>query len=184
MLYHPIEIDNLNQIQTKILEHFPWQDISKISLFLLPKNSMEFLDIKELREMLINIGFLSYVHSVAFGVQRPNSKSGIHTDAGESSFSFNLPLYNCEKTFVGFYHSGKGIEKREYVSVGRKIFYNYCDPNYCTEIDRVEMNRPHIINVYTPHQVINPNNKFRITFLIRMQKSFDEFWCLKRDSNS
>lgn len=176
MISLPIDVENIEHIKETVLESFPWNDIHKLNLFYIPDNLSIFLSIEELKSNLEKLGFLNYVRSFAFNVLKPNSNTSIHIDTGESSFSFNLPLFNCENTFTSFYQTDKTPEVRSYVAMNRTISYNYYNPIHCNEIHRIEMNRPHIISIHIPHRVINPNNTYRIAFLIRFKKEFDEYW--------
>jgi hypothetical protein len=175
-LTYPINLKSIKEIQQNILDHFPWENIDQLSLFYLPDNVKLFLSIKELKTVLNDLGFLPYIRSFAFNVAKPNDVKSIHVDTGPSSYSFNLPLFNCDNTYTIFYQSSKDPILKEYSEMNQIITYRYYDPSFCKEIHRIEMNDPYIINIYTPHNIINPNNSYRITFLIRFIKEFDQYW--------
>jgi hypothetical protein len=176
-LSFPISIYPLKKIQEDILKHFPWDKLNKgPSLFYIPNNLDIFLNIKELNDVLNNLELISYVRSFAFNVTQPNTVSNIHIDTGESCYSFNLPLLNCDNTYTAFYETTKEPILKEYKAINQIITYRWYDPIFCTEIHKIEMNIPHIINIYTPHNIINTNNTHRITFLIRFIKDFDQYW--------
>ena len=164
--YSPVHINNLSIIQQKVFELFPKNQIDKNNLFYLANNIELFLNIPELKIELDKLEWTEYIHSFGFYVVQKTNGSTIHTDTGNRNYSFNIPILNCNNTFVNYYTTNsKPIRK----VMPNNVDYYYYDPAYCNLIDSFEMNSPHIINVLQLHNITNHNSGPRITLLIRLK---------------
>jgi hypothetical protein len=164
--YSPIHIDNLSTIQKKVFELFPKNQLDKDNLFYLPNNIELFLNIPELKIELDKLGWTEYVHAFALYLVTKTNGSTIHTDTGNRNYSFNIPIINCNNTFVNYYTTTSNPIRK---TMPNNVDYYYYDPAYCNLIDSFEMNSPHIINVLQLHNVTNYNSEPRITLLIRLK---------------
>lgn len=174
-LYHPISIENLNIIQTKVLELFPKGKLHTNSLFYLPNNLELMFNIPELKAEFDKLGWTNYVQGFALYVrQRTRTKiEGIHIDTGASLYSFNIPIMGCEGTFTQFYSSLTPPEYKYYLEYGKVIDYYSVNPNTCTLRDSFEMTMPHVIKVKEIHNIYNPNTTPRITLLSRLSNDLN-----------
>lgn len=161
ILYKKIHLDYLDIIRQKVLEYFPNDAYQRTHLFYIPNNKEIFLNIEELTTQLEKLNLLEYVHAFGFYVIQPTLNTQIHIDSTDRNYSFNLPILNCDNTFVNFYTTE--IEHKPL------LFFS---PEDCIKIDEVEMSEPHIVHVKVPHNVSVYHNKTRITLLIRLNEKF------------
>lgn len=170
-------MENLKIIQKKVLDKFPNSAIITHSqnLFYLDNNMDIFFNIPELKSALDNLNWSMYVQSFAFNIvgRTENTGSARHVDTGEFSYSFNIPILNCENTFVNFYKTDKPSVKKSYESYGRIIDYYSFNHEDCILQDSLEMIVPHVINVKEVHNVINTTSLPRITLLIRLKQEIN-----------
>jgi hypothetical protein len=164
--YYPVYLENLSTIQQKVLQLFPKDKLDKSELFYIPDDLKLFLGIPELKTELDKLGWTQYIDCFGFYVVQKTTGSTIHTDTGNDRvFSFNIPILNCENTFVNYYESTAEPIKK---TLPNKVDYYYYDPAYCTLIDSFEMTSPHVINVSKIHNITNDNDRPRITLLVRL----------------
>lgn len=172
--YSPVHIENLKTIQGKVFEHFPKEELFKReSLFYIPDNLNIFLSIPELKAELDKLNWTPYVFGIGFYIISPTNGTHIHLDSTTFNHSLNIPILNCENTFVNFYKTESEPKKEVYKLYDTLINYNRFDPADCEVIDQLEMLTPHVINVQEPHNVVNKNTKSRITLLIRLRNELD-----------
>jgi hypothetical protein len=183
MNYIPVKIENLNIIQAEVMKLFPAENENQSTLFYIQNSVSEFLKIDLLREQLQRLGLIDNIVSIAFYNLHTTRPSGgaLHIDHGESTFSLNLPIKNCDNTFVNFYTSSVEPEKRFNEA---NVPYYHIDAANSSLIDRIEMTQPYIINVKVPHNVVNPNRESRKTLLIRLKKECDAEYLSSLNFNS
>lgn len=79
----------------------------------------------------------------------------IHDDIGDPhSTRINIPILNCIGTSTIFYE-GK-IEESQLLELPGGFPYHLYDFDKCKEVDRVEINQPTALNVWTPHAIYVP----------------------------
>lgn len=172
--YVPIPIENLKSIQEKVFELFPKKELfKKESLFYIPDNLNLFLSIPELKKELDKLNWTQYVFGIGFYIVAPTEGSPIHVDSNTFTYSFNIPILNCEDTFVNFYRTDKEPKKEIYKVYDTYVNYYRFDPADCQIVDKLELLEPHVINVQQVHNIINKNTKPRITLLIRLRNDLD-----------
>ena len=174
--YSPIPLENLETIQSKVLDIFPKDELSKDqSFFYIPDNLKTFFGIPELKSALDNLNWSPYVTSFGFYMVNKTEPSGtpIHTDTGDYMYSFNIPILNCTNTFLNFYKTDKEPVWGSFVAYDKTISYNSFETTDCILEDRVEMAIPHVIKVKGPHNVTNLNPLPRVTLLIRLNKELN-----------
>jgi hypothetical protein len=172
--YSPIQIENLKIIQEKVFKHFPKEDLlKKEALFYIPNNLNVFLNIPELKAELDKLNWTTYVFGIGFYILGPTDGSHIHVDSNTFNYSFNIPILNCENTFVNFFKTDKEPKKEVFKLYDTFINYNKFEKVDCKLVDQLEMVTPHVINVQEPHNIVNNNIKPRITLLIRLRPELD-----------
>jgi len=172
--YSPIKLDNLKIIQGKVLEVFPKTELSsKENLFYLPDNLTIFLNIPELKYELDKLNWTDQVHSFGFYIIQHSYGTPLHKDSGTCQYSFNIPILNCENTFVNFYKTDKEPTKTSYMAFGKLIDYYKYNVTDCVLKDKLELTMPHVITVKEVHNIINTNILPRITLLIRLKKEIN-----------
>ena len=95
----------------------------------------------------------------------PNSEFPVHIDSGISKAALNIPLLNCEGTYTHWYSSDHELVEHAHHGNGKYLGIN---KEFCQLLDTVEMSSPHIIDIGTLHNVVNPNNTWRILLSIRL----------------
>lgn len=172
--YVPVPIENLKTIQEKVFELFPKREFfKKVSLFYIPDNLNLFLNIPELKAELDKLNWTPYVFGIGFYIIAPTVGSAIHVDSNTFTYSFNIPILNCEDTYVNFYKTDREPKKEVYTMYDTHVNYNKFDPEDCQLVDKLEMLEPHVINVQELHNIVNKNTGSRITLLIRLRKDLD-----------
>jgi hypothetical protein len=173
--YAPIPLDNLKTIQEKVFSLFPKEKLyaNMTSLFYIPNDINSFLNIPELQSELDRLGWTSYVYSIAFFIVQPTKGTSIHIDTGDVDHSFNLPILNCNNTFVNFYTTLGQPIKQTYSEYSKTINYFSYNPATCNLVDKLEMTTPHVIKVKEVHNITNINTGPRITLLIRLKSNLD-----------
>ena len=173
--YESIPFNNLKTIQEKVFNVFPKEKLdTKIdSLFYIPNNVDLFLNIPELRDELDRVGWTPYVMSFAFYIVQPTNGTSVHIDSGDLIHSLNVPILNCNDTFVNFYVTKEQPIMQKYVEYDRTINYFRYNPIKCKLADKLEMTTPHVIKVKEVHNITNLNTGPRITLLIRLKSNLD-----------
>lgn len=117
------------------------------------------------------LGLFDFWYATGVVVVKPNSALPIHTDTGHHIWSLNMPVLNCPGTSTVFY---EGNAEPEYIPLNNgKIGYNKFLPENCTEIERFTLDRPAILRVDVPHNVVNPNDTLRIALAFRIADEFN-----------
>lgn len=172
--YSPVKIENLKTIQKKVFEHFPKEDLlKKEALFYIPDNLNVFLSIPELKAELDKLNWTTHIFGIGFYILGTTSGSHIHLDSSTFTHSFNIPILNCENTFVNFFKTEKEPKKEVFKLYDTVINYHRFDPADCELVDQLEMVTPHVINVQEPHNIVNTNTTPRITLLMRLRNDLD-----------
>jgi hypothetical protein len=175
ILYKPVHIENLQEIQDAVARTFPeMMEMDRADAFTLPKNKV--LEIRQLRKLLKKLGLFFHVEVVSAivapaGTALPDAPV-IHVDKSVLGYthSFNIPIRNCENTFLNYYKAN-GDEVINYTESGHP--YPKFNTKDCELIDQVEMCQAHIVDTSVPHAVVNPNNTTRTLIAIRLKSQFD-----------
>jgi len=164
-LYQQVDIPNLADLQAAILSIIPTNRKTETDLFYLPIGY--YMVLPEFREMLEILNLTDHVGTVATTVVAPGVSLPIHEDSGDMPWSLNIPCQGCEGTYIAWY---KPNIKSTYVDRAEKdTGYYYYPLEACEEIERLDMAGPAIVNIHTPHGVINPTDQTRILTAIRLR---------------
>jgi hypothetical protein len=180
-LYKPVEIENLQEIQDAVFKIYTPEQLFNPDLFYMTNEV--FLNIPELKSFLEKSGLLDYVHIIAttvippgYGVPGAPFPFGptVHVDEGIYTHSFNIPIKNCENTFL-YYYDVNGDP--ELVHLDNGLPYHYFKQENCILKNQIEMNKAYIVNTSEPHAIVNPTDKTRVLIAIRLKSefNFDEF---------
>ncbi len=169
--FYKLPVDNLEAIQASALSKIPEEEIfRKPTRLFYPKYN--FLDDVNLVNALTKYNLYDYVHDIALFVLAPAYSSPIHTDGEEFyTWSFNIPLKNCEKTRTNFFISNFTPIKTK--SPNSNITYETFDKSTCQLADSLELDGPYIMNVSKPHNIVNPNYTQRVSLCVRIKSTFD-----------
>lgn len=172
-----LQLDNFEIIANKA-----WEMISQLEslptdsyLFYADDRSQpesdRFKTIPELSNNLKKLGWYDYWINTAI-VFAYESGLSIHQDHGTPNYSLLIPIRNTKDTYTVFYDTYGEPEKRQLDNGG--TFYWY-PPEQAKEIDRIESTSPTLINVKTPHGVLN-NSKIqpRVLITLRFHPDFDQ----------
>ena len=96
------------------------------------------------------------------GVSQP-----IHTDANDPILALNFPISGCETTPTVFYKN-KGTFIKYFTPKTNLPYFQYTDSNP-EEIGRYTLTKPTLINIKTPHAVLNSSNFDRVCFSFRFK---------------
>lgn len=130
-----------------------------------------FRTIPELSDELKKLGWYDYWINTAIVVTYENGLI-IHQDYGTPNYSLLIPVRNTKDTYTVFYDTPGKPEKHQ-LDDGT-AFYWY-PPDQCVEIDRVESIAPTLINVKTPHGVINKSLvQPRVLITLRLHPDFPD----------
>lgn len=169
-----LNCDDIHLIQKKTLEIFPEEKWNTSSLFYIDNNKEILLSIPELRNFLKINGLINYVRAFGFYILNENSISPIHVDTGESPYSLNFPINNCDGSIVNFYYTNKDPIIKEYKVYNTVVTYKYFNSSDCIKIDRLEVEtQPYLLKIHHPHKVDNINCNNRITLLTRFTKDLN-----------
>lgn len=159
---NPIILDNLKKIQSIVRAVASTKDLTQHNFFY--DWTEKFKNFPVIIDTVKDHFPIFKINSVAIIVLPPLSKLDIHHDVSLGTYSFNIPILNCENTFTAFYKCNTG-PTMTYTSNNLPYFiYNEED---CVEVHRIEMNQPHLINIKVPHTAINDTDKGRMTLSIR-----------------
>ena len=170
--YTPFENEDVNILQQKVLNLISPESIEKEGLVIL-NNSESFYQIPELDSFLRKLNLLSFVNMAALHVLEPNRGGNIHVDVGAYRYSLNIPILNCNNTYVEYYEptAPPTIVTKEYM--GKTVRLRKFDQNKCKLILRKETIDPYIIDTQFPHKVVSENpTGTRVMLLLRLNNSF------------
>ena len=178
-LYKPIDLPNyllsiFQQEFMKVFEKYvydldkqPIQLVSEQDIFQIPieyPQIYRYLKLLNLHTSIVRIGLIV--------VNSP--KLVIHSDWPATGYALNIPVLNCENTYTAWYdakptnYKAKDYSTNSWSTVGDSPLYNNDE---ATEIDRIESNKPHWINVHVPHSPICNHTKLRINGTIRFTEN-------------
>jgi hypothetical protein len=105
----------------------------------------------------------------------------LHIDAQENDLSINFPIENCDNTWTTMYEVDSPLVYKVIYPGGVKRHWwewEDSDPKK-TEICRCYVTGPLIFNTKIPHQVNNPTDTDRVSFICRFQQ--DPWFLIKHD---
>ena len=166
MLYKKIHIDDLELFQKNLLPLIHKDAFKLVGVF--PQWSDELLNSKEIQKLINQLNLSNKIDYIAVITMPPNSESPIHIDGDRPECSLNIPLLNCENTFMNWYSSDQ--PPKEVVVEDNKTYFG-ADIETCTKIASIEMNNPYYVNIKQLHNGYNPNDTWRVLLSIRLTAS-------------
>lgn len=171
-----ITIDNLAEIQQELFNLF--STITNLDINTASSSfnlTTDILIIKKtcpnLVGLLSSVNLIDHLGGVAFISARKDAEFPIHVD-GDVDFALNIPVLNCKNSYTAWYLSEIGNIKTKAEHYGVVDDFSnsvalICDPQYATEIERIDADIPHWINTNIPHKPIVLGDGFRINSSLR-----------------
>jgi hypothetical protein len=97
------------------------------------------------------------------------------TDRGqEQAVCLNIPIYNCETTYVAIYDELQGPFKLEgtYKNGAKYTAYHWL-PDWCVEKEKMYLPKPALFYTQMPHAIINESEHSRIIMSVRFSTPID-----------
>ena len=168
-----IDIDNLDLIIEKCYEVIEKGKIpNHTHLYYLDDYNFfpdRFKKVDVLSEAMKKMGWYDYWIGTAIVVNYQDLP--IHQDTGDFEWSLNLPIRNTKDTYTAFYDVSAPATMK--VVPNTSVTYMSFDPEISTLIEKVEIIRPTLLNVKTPHNVVlRTKNLPRITLALRLGYNF------------
>jgi hypothetical protein len=162
--YRPVQIANLDIIQSEVLKLIPSHLLDKNNLTYIKDNKKIFLGIPALYEFLESKQLQFSVGVIAVNVITGLGSSNYHIDSGPWQYSLNIPILNCKNTRINFF---KVNSDYQIVKESSHYFFRYTKEQ-CELIYEVETVEPYLLGVKTPHRIVNNSNDTRVMLLIRL----------------
>ena len=169
-----IKLSNLEKLQQSLTEMIPTHLYNKLGIWL-DDNQEAFLNNNYLISALTEVGIDINEVSVRWYIMNPYYIGAIHTDTGIHDYSFNIPVINCDNTFTKFYsydpEKPPKLIGRKSPGTNLRAFYEDYSKSNCKIETEFQSNVPAVITTRIPHNVINPNDSYRVNLLIREDKN-------------
>lgn len=182
--YQFIHLDNLEIIREKIYQEIYNSGIPERSDVyyldyvdkIFPDSGVtkdRFRNIPELMEQMIYLGLAPYWLGSTIILMHGEVDHPIHSDSKDFGYALNIPILNTAGTYTVWYESSVP-PKETPVNGDSNVTYHSYDEGTSTEIDRVELLQPALLNIDTPHCVILENSiPPRITLSLRLSRKFN-----------
>jgi hypothetical protein len=110
-----------------------------------------------------------------------NPDTNIHQDimsltehGQEQAVCLNIPIFNCEKSYVAIYEQLQDPYKLEGKYKNGHIYEAWhWKPDWCKEIDRMYLPKPALFYTQMPHGIINETDQSRIILSVRFSTPTD-----------
>lgn len=165
MYFKKIHISNLEEFCTDILTKLPKESFTTPGV--MPQWTDQLINLPEIQNIIKELNLESIATHVCIVTMPPNSELPIHVDGGISKAALNIPLLNCNGTYTRWFSSTQA--PYEHVHHGGGTYLGV-DRETCTEVSRVEMDQPCVININEFHDAKNPLDTWRMLLSIRLQE--------------
>ncbi len=170
--YKIIQVDNIKEIQEEIIGIFPSNFYGKAELFSIDNSAKVLLGLPKIKKLLDTLDISKGVDTFEFLVLPPGGRTGIHTDSDDFKYSFNIPLTDCDDTYLSFYKADNiadiGYVSYENPVTKEMIYYKPYNEDVCEFIESSIIKEPYIFNTDIVHNLENKSNKEQILALIRI----------------
>jgi hypothetical protein len=174
-----VDLPNLKELQEEVIKFLPEH------YFYAPAfdthNPDMFENLPELRKAIEFIGKpFSDIYCICVITCHPHIGHPLHRDNKPddncSDYMFNIPIYNCEKTYVNFYTEKPGVEPimvRHGAASNREDPYPHYLEDDVEVFETVYTTRAALINTMLIHGGQNTTDENRIIISIRYSSKFD-----------
>lgn len=158
-----LNIDQLHEIQQGILKIIPTDLLLSMNargVCYVHDTEYIFEHVPELANFFNDLGLDAQSVRIGANFALPRSKYRIHIDPPNfARYSINIPIINCENTYMRYFKSLSEGEKIFYeTSNGKSIWALYYKPEECELLDTHHTNSPYVLDMRTPHQFDNSMN--------------------------
>lgn len=174
MNYQYIDLPNLKEISNQVLLRSP--DLHKNTNIYKSYNREFFEDIEILVETIEKLKPWKEIFDIAIVSTKAKSKLPIHVDHGpitRHKYSLNIPVYNCDETYVVMYK--KKNQNTKYYTTNLKDNHHYDEylEDDMEVIDKFYLTKAALFNTQIPHRPINETSDPRIMLTIRFETAWD-----------
>jgi hypothetical protein len=157
----------------KDLDKQPNQFVSEEDISIIPNEYpyiYKYLKLLGLHKSIVRLGLIV--------TTSPELTFAVHSDWPATGYALNIPVLNCENTYTAWYDAkitnvkGNIYSTDSWKGVAESYMY---DNSTAVELDRIEANKPHWINIHVPHSPISDLNKLRINATIRFTDDVYDF---------
>jgi (2Fe-2S) ferredoxin len=167
MHYKTVEIKNLKELQAAVIKQLP--DVVYSTAGIVTDYGPQIAAIPELQQVFEDANLSEHVADLHFICLPPHTELPIHNDGHRLFYSFNIPILNCENTYIAWYSS---TEEPKKVVHKEGHWYLGVPKETCTEIARAEMSQARIVDIDVLHSAINPNNTNRVLLAVRLKNTY------------
>ena len=165
MYFKQININNLAEIQSDVLENLPTE--AKTMHGVMPFWHNNLFHLPSIQSAIHELNLQGVANYICVVGMSPHTELPVHFDGGKNKAALNIPILNCKGTYTTWYTSTQTAI--EYPHHGAATYHGV-DKESCTELARTEMNSPIIINVQQFHSAINPHDTWRLLISIRLSE--------------
>lgn len=182
--YTILTVENLTKLQQEVLNYLPFEMMVEETK---TKNGRIISYLHGTTDILNNVPSLKHYLSnfnitndnnvlIGVNVAQPYYKSPIHLDPLDfAHYSINIPICNCDNTFLHFYKATVQNEKANFGNYKNQLNFTRYSQKDCIYLETVNTNEPYILNMTTPHQFDNSkNDKPRYMLLCRVKRNYDK----------
>ena len=173
MNYHYIDIPNLEEISKQVLDLSP--ELHKNTNIYKSYGKEFFGSIVTLVESVETLKPWKEIFDIALVSTKPKSKLPIHVDYGpitKHKYSLNIPVYNCENTYVIMYKK-KNNNVNYYTKSSGHNDYNEFNEVDMEPIDTFYLSKAALFSTQIPHRPINETTEPRIMLTVRFETPWD-----------
>jgi hypothetical protein len=191
-LYKPLLTQHLPNIQEEVLNILSFETLQDIAWERLVKHKERgtihwnippveymFEQSPSLFNFYKEIGISDFPEAIIMAVNftPPDFLGTIHIDglSDIATYSINIPIANCEGTYLNTYDViNPEKELSPYSLANKSNPYRYWKPEDCKLVSTNETVTPYLINVESPHQFSNPNmNTYRYMLISKIKKEYE-----------
>ena len=167
MFYRAIDFANQNLLTQQLCNLYHTALQPEFTDFIRPYSEIVSA-IPELAQEFDRLG-LQVCHCYLFRTA-PHDRLPVHQDLDRDTgpnLVLNWPLFNCADTPMSFYH----VRRSGIVDIYPKYQQRHqlFDDADCELLDQFELDRPCLIDVHTPHSVLNDRPTYRVIMSFRFQ---------------
>lgn len=171
-IYKVLNIPTLKTIQEEVLKVVPLTGANAIQgLTYSHGSNVIHSRCPTLVDFFKNIGVPLDSIFTGVNITPPWGVSDIHIDVLDRTIlTINIPIVNCENTFLHFFKANGSGEYGDYGKLGKSLYYTKYKEEDTELIGTLETSTPYILNLSTPHRFDNSKcSAYRFMLLNRIK---------------